>query len=64
MFRFLRRKKNNEVLFEEILLDSSNLPSFNMGRMEGRMELPLSERSVIFVGVIFFLIAVVFWAKV
>ncbi len=63
MFRFLRRKKNNEVLFEEILLDSSNLPSFNMGRMEGRMELPLSERSVIFVGVIFFFITVVFMAQ-
>ncbi len=56
----LFRKKKIEVSFEEILLDSSNLPSFNTARLEGRIELPLSFRSMYAVGVIFTLVAFVF----
>jgi penicillin-binding protein 2 len=58
--KFFAKRKKTEVEFEEILLDSSNLPSFNTGRMEGRIELPLSERSVRVVGGIFMLIALIF----
>lgn len=57
---FFYRKKREEVSFDEILLDASNLPSFNVGRMEGRIELPLSHKSIIGVGVIFICIAIVF----
>lgn len=55
-----RRRKKKEVSFDEILLDASNLPSFNQGRMEGRMELPITKRNVAVVAVIFGLIAVLF----
>lgn len=58
--RFFKKKKEREISFDEILLDASNLPSFNTGRMEGRIELPLSRKSIYGVGVIFVLIALVF----
>lgn len=58
--RFFRKTKKQDIAFDEILLDSSNLPSFNTGRMEGRIELPLSEKSIYGVGVIFVSIALVF----
>jgi penicillin-binding protein 2 len=58
-----RRKRKKEVSFDEILLDASNLPSFNRGRMEGRMELPIRKRNVAVVGVIFLLIAGVFFHR-
>jgi penicillin-binding protein 2 len=60
---FIRPKKKNPVSFEEILLDASNLPSFNVQRLEGRIELPLSEKSIMVVGAIFTIIAVVFFAQ-
>lgn len=61
---FWRRKKlDAPVAFEEILLDSSNLPAFNRGRLEGKVELPISVRNVIIVAVIFTLIAVWFYSK-
>ncbi len=59
-FRFLRKKKKSEISFDEILLDSSNLPSFNTGRLEGRMELPLHRRNIYFVGFVFFSVALIF----
>lgn len=61
--RFLRKRKKPEISFDEILLDASNLPSFNTGRMEGRMELPLSERSILVVGGIFCCVALLFFAQ-
>ena len=51
------RPKKKEVSFDEILLDASNLPSFNQGRMEGRIELPITNRNVAVVGIIFLLIS-------
>lgn len=54
------RSPRQPVNFEEILLDASNLPAFNRGRMEGRMELPISARSISVVGIIFVLVAVGF----
>lgn len=52
-----RRSKKKEVAFDEILLDASNLPSFNQGRMEGRIELPITNRNIAVVGIIFLLIS-------
>jgi penicillin-binding protein 2 len=45
------------------LLDASNLPSFNQGRMEGRMELPITKRNVFLVGILFCVIALAFLFK-
>jgi len=58
--RFFRNKKKNTIDFDEIFLDSSNLPAFNTGRLEGRIEMPLSRTGMYAVGVVFSLIAFVF----
>ncbi len=58
------RKKKKQVEFEEIFLDSSNLPSFNQGRMEGRRELPITRYNVGVVAVIFIFIAVGFLGRI
>ncbi len=58
-----KRKKRQSVSFDEILLDSSNLPEFNQGRMEGKMELPITRRNVFVIGVIFLLVALAFLGK-
>ncbi len=52
-----RRKRTQPVAFEEILLDVSNLPDFNTGRLEGRQELPIRPSSIYLVGALFMLIA-------
>ena len=44
-------------------MDSSNLPAFNQGRLEGRMELPIAKRSVMAVGFLFILIMLGFAGK-
>lgn len=58
-----RHKRGREIELDEIFIDSSNLPSFNRGRMEGRLETPLERRNIISVGVVFFLILSVFLFK-
>lgn len=58
-----RVNKKQDVEFDEILLDSSNLPSFNQGRMEGRMEMPIARRNIYIVGGLFVLIALGFFGK-
>jgi len=57
---FFRRPTKKEVSFDEILLDASNLPSFNQGRLEGKIELPITKRNVTIVGFIFLCIAGLF----
>lgn len=61
--KWFGKKKESSVSFEEILLDSSNLPSFNVGRMEGRIELPLSFKSMYAVGILFTLVALIFFGQ-
>ncbi len=60
MLWFRRSKKGREIGLDEIFTDSSNLPDFNTGRLEGRLALPLAKRSVYGVGAVFFVIAAVF----
>ena len=57
------KKKNNKLEFDEIFMDSSNLPAFNSGRMEGRMELPIQKRKLLIIGLIFLLVALVYLGK-
>jgi len=60
---FFHKKRKKEIAFDEILLDSSNLPSFNTARLEGRMELPLATRNIYIVGGIFICVVVIFSAQ-
>jgi penicillin-binding protein 2 len=54
MLRQFRRKKKikTELFADEILADASNIPEFNRDQMEGRLERPLSRRSVLGAGVV------------
>lgn len=56
---FKRKRKFNRVGidFDEILMDSHNIPSFDTQQFEGRIETSISKRSVWAIG-IFFLVAV------
>jgi len=60
----LKDRYTKHVDLEEVLLDSSNIPAFNRARMEGKRELPLTNRSVRTVLIIFFLIAGAFMFKI
>lgn len=55
---FKRNKPGME--YDEILLDSINVSSFNQGRLEGKMELPLVRRNVYSIGGLFIMIALWF----
>lgn len=59
----MRRRSKKTVEFDEIFMDSSNLPAFNRGRLEGRLELPISRRSVMTVGGIFAVVMLIFFGK-
>lgn len=56
----LRNRYTRHVDVEEVLLDASNIPEFNVGRMEGKRELPITARSLYTVGIFFFIIAALF----
>src|SRR3989338_1461677 len=49
---------------DEILLDDSNLPSFNTQQFEGRIERPISKATFYLLGIIFFLVCLIFVGKV
>lgn len=50
------RRRKQTVNFEEILLDSSNLPSFDTRRIEGKREVPIRKRTIAMVGIVFMLV--------
>jgi len=57
------RKFKTPVEFDEIFMDSSNLPAFNQERLEGRIELPIKKQGLLMVGGIFLLITLVFFGQ-
>ena len=59
-----RYKQKRIVELDEILLDVSNLPSFNTGRMEGRRELPIQPFNVYLVGICFVIVSLAFFGKI
>lgn len=64
MRKRLKHHHWNQVEVEEVLLDASNIPSFNRGRLEGKRETPLHQRNIYFVGLVFALIASIFTYQV
>ncbi len=48
-----KRKGGGELAPEDIFLDSSNLPNFDQGRLEGRLERPVGERTYVVMTVVF-----------
>ena len=56
--KFFRNKKKYDALDpDEIFLDSSNLPDFDTDQFEGRIEKPISRRTIYFLVFIFLAIA-------
>ena len=51
-FRHKKRKANIDP--NEIFLDASNLPNFDVNQFEGRIEKPISKYTIFFLGIFFF----------
>lgn len=62
--RLFRKKTRPLVELDEVLLDATNIPAFNQGRLEGRRELPISIRSIYAVGGVFVLVLLVFVSQI
>ncbi|MFA6273461.1 MAG: penicillin-binding transpeptidase domain-containing protein [Candidatus Paceibacterota bacterium] len=61
---FHRRKKYHTIEPEEIFIDSRNLPMFDPGRFQGRLEKSIGQRTVVAVGVAFTIIALIYIGKI
>lgn len=60
LFRSRRRGRIHEIAPDEIFLDASNLPGLESSQFEGRVESPISRRSLFSVGLVFALVGLVF----
>ncbi len=59
--RFFRRTRPAyDIAPDEIFLDSSNLPGHNAAQFEGRVVAALSNRAILAVGLVFFIVSVAF----
>ncbi len=56
----LKDRYLNTVEVEEVLLDASNIPEFNVGRMEGKRERPITSQNLLVIWFLFTVIALVF----
>ena len=66
MFPFNFRKKrytSHEIEPDEVFLDSRNLPEFDTQQMEGRIEKPISKRSVFFFGIACICLGLIFTGR-
>lgn len=59
-FRVWRSKRGVEIDPDEIFLDSSNLPDFNVHQFEGRIEKPIPKKTLVWLGSFFLLIILLF----
>ena len=57
-------KREKEIEPDEIFIDSENLPNFDTYQFEGRLEKPISRRSLFILGGFFLLIITVFIFRV
>lgn len=64
MKKIFRKKQRQNLDPNEIFLDSSNLPNFNVHQFEGRIEKSISKPTLVLVGVFFLLIQGVYLWKV
>ncbi len=58
------KSANREIDPDEIFLDSSNLPQFDTSQFEGRIEKPISKRSLIFLAMVFLFAGCLYVSKV
>ena len=60
---FRSKYRNYEIEPDEIFLDSKNIPQFDTHQFEGRIEKPITKRSMLFMGFFFLMVGVVFFWK-
>lgn len=63
MFRNLFRYRRVEIDPHEVLIDASNLPAYDEDQFEGRMERPISKRTLRAVGLVSMLVILVFLGR-
>lgn len=61
--KLFKRKRRTQIDPDEIFIDATNLPGFDTHQFEGRIELPISEKSYWFVGIVFLIVMIVFSTK-
>lgn len=57
---FGRSQKYDDIQPDEIFLDSSNLPEFDVHQFEGRLIQPISKMTIVLLGTVFFGVLLVF----
>jgi len=60
IFNRRRRLVVHEIAPDETFLDSSNLPDFDVHQFEGRIEKPISKKTIAILSIFFILVGVVF----
>jgi penicillin-binding protein 2 len=63
LIRKFRRRGTGEINPDEIFIDSSNLPKFDVDQFEGRLETPISKKTFIIISVLFLAIGGVFISR-
>ncbi len=65
--RILRKNKikktNSYIDPDEIFLDSQNIQNFDLQQFEGRIERPVSKKTILFLGIFFLICAVAFTSR-
>ena len=61
---FKKRRYNVEIEPDEIFMDAQNIPEFDTQQFEGRLEKPIGKGNVVFLGVVFCIIGMLFLSRV
>ncbi|TSD03053.1 MAG: Penicillin-binding protein 2 [Parcubacteria group bacterium Athens0714_16] len=62
--RKTKRPKYSDIDPDEIFADSHNFPNFDKSQLEGRIEKPISKKSILGLGIVLLLICFVFVSKI
>ncbi len=60
---FKKKRRERELAPEDIFLDSSNLPDFNKGTLEGRLEQPIAESQFVWLSGVLSILALVLFMQ-
>lgn len=63
LLRKFRRKRMGEINPDEIFIDSSNLPEFDVHQFEGRFEQPIARNTIALLSAVFLLVGIVFVSR-
>ena len=63
MKRYSRLDHKSDIAPDEIFLDDKNIPDFDVHQFEGRIEEPIKRSTIIFLGLFFTLVSVLFLVR-